>query len=274
MKTINMILGLVLFTSSLGVYCQPDTGKKIYRMKNSIDIPLTAVGVGWSVYCMTKVYNKPGSTDEQVLNLNKNNVNAFDRNWIYGYNATLDKESYYPFYLAFPLPIIFFLTGEDMHNDFWELTYLYLETLGVTGLFGFSATYFVDKYRPYTYDPNTPLGKRTNGGAKSSFYAGHVEVIAVTTFFMSEVYSDYYPDSKYKWMFYAGATAATAGMGYVRLTDGQHFMSDVLLGAGMGALCGTLVPHFHKIKAGKNSSIGFAPFYLDNKSGLSMFCKF
>ncbi len=256
------------------VYCQTDTSRKVYQMNNSVDIPLTAIGVGWSAYAMTKVYNKPGSTPEQVLSLNKNNVNAFDRNWMYGYNATLDKESYYPFYLAFPLPIIFFLTGEDTRNDFWQLSYLYLETLGVTGLFGFSATYFVDKYRPYTYDPGTPMDKRTNGGAKSSFYAGHVEVISTTTFFMAEVYSDYYPDSKYKWMFWTGATAATAGMGYVRLEAGMHFMSDVLLGAGMGALSGILVPHFHKTKFAKNHSVGFAPFYQDNHNGLSMFCKF
>jgi len=274
MKKINVILVVILLIVNLGIYCQTDTGGKVYQLNSSVDIPLTAVGAGWSIYCMTKVYNKAPSTYEQILALNKNNVNAFDRQWMYGYNANLDATSYYPFYVAFPLPLIVFLTGDQMRDDFWQLTALYFETLSVTGLFGFSATYFVDKYRPYAYDPNTPLDKRESGNAKSSFYAGHVEVIATSTFFISKVYSDYYPDSKYKWMFYTGATAATLGMGYVRLIDGQHFMSDVIIGAGMGALSGILVPCFHKSKFAKNHSVGFAPFYLDNHNGLSMFCKF
>ena len=163
--------------------------RDVFKLNAKSDIPITIVSAGWSVYAMTKVYNKGNSDSAQILSLNKNNINPFDRWAVTPYYSSMDKTSYIPMYASIPLPLLFFLTGSDMRSDYLELTFLYFETLSITGLAGYSAVYFVDRYRPYAYDPGTSLGERMGQNAKNSFYAGHVEVIATSTFFMSEVYA-------------------------------------------------------------------------------------
>ena len=169
-----------------------------------------------------------------------------------------------------PLPFIFFLTGQDMRNDFWKLSFLYWETFSVEGLLGTSATYFVDRYRPFVYSSQTAMDKRIDENSKNSFFAGHVEVVATSTFFISKVYSDYYPDSKIKWVFYTVATAATAGMGYLRYQSGEHFPSDIFLGAATGALTGILVPHFHKHQLIKDHDLSMNPFINGDVKGFAL----
>jgi|ERR1035437_3500806 membrane-associated phospholipid phosphatase len=247
---------------------------QVFKLNPKVDIPLAAVSAGWSIYAMTKVYNKGGSTEAQILSLNKNNINSFDRGSVTPYNSSIDKMSYIPFYAAIPLPLAFFLTGDEMRSDFLKLTFLYFETLSITGLAGYSAVYFVDRYRPYAYDPSTSMGERMGQNAKNSFYAGHVEVIATSTFFISEVYASYYPDSKIKWLFFGVSGVATAGMGYMRLKAGEHFPSDIILGGVAGGLSGILVPYFHRNNIFKNSNISLTPFSSGSINGLSMVYKF
>jgi len=246
---------------------------KVFKLNAKTDIPITVVSAGWSVYCMTKVYNKGNSTEAQILSLDKNNINSFDRGAVTPYNSSIDKMSYIPFYVSIPLPLMFFLTGKEMRSDFLELTFLYFETLSVTGLAGYSAVYFVDRYRPYAYDPSTSMGERMGQNAKNSFYAGHVEIISTSTFFMSEVYASYYPESKIKWLFFGGAVASTAWMGYMRLQAGEHFPSDVIIGGVAGALSGILVPYFHKNKILSNTKVSLSPYSTGTANGLTMIYK-
>lgn len=51
----------------------------VYKLKPGVDIPVFAVGAGWSAYAFTKIYNKEHSTEEDILALDKNNINWFDR---------------------------------------------------------------------------------------------------------------------------------------------------------------------------------------------------
>jgi membrane-associated phospholipid phosphatase len=265
-KNISNILPFDSGTSKKGV---------VYKLRPAADIPITIIGAGWSGYLLTtQIYSKGPSTQQQILSLDVNSINPIDRMNIYPYNAYLDKTSYYPFYAAIPLPLLFYLTGNDMRSDYPKLTFLYLETLSVTGMIGVSSTYFVNQYRPYAYTSGTSLEQREVQNAKNSFFAGHVEIVATSTFFISEVYSSYYPDSKIKWLFFGLAGAATAGMGYVRIRAGMHFTSDVILGAGVGAASGILVPFFHNHKVIKNPALSFEPYSDDNTYGLTMVYKF
>ena len=264
--------------SCSGVTEPPDTVRnnksQVFKLNPKVDVPLSAVCAGWSVYAMTKVYNKGGADSAQILGLNKNNINAFDRGAVTPYNSSIDKASYIPFYAAIPLPLVFFLTGNEMRNDYLKLTFLYFETLSITGLFGYSAVYFVNRYRPYSYDSRTSMGERMGQNAKNSFYCGHDEIIATSTFFISEVYASYYPESKIKWLFFGTAGAATAGMAYMRLKAGEHFPSDVILGGLAGGLSGVLVPYFHRNKFFNNTHLSLSPYSNGNANGLSMTYKF
>ncbi len=231
--------------------------KEIYKLKPKVDIPLVAGCAAWCGYTVTQIYVKGPSTQAQILSLNRNDIDPLDRWAVNPYNHKIDKLSYYPFYASFPLPLAFFLFGKDTRSDFLKLTFLYSEALAITGFLGSSATYFVNQYRPYVYSSGTSMEQKMVQNAKNSFYAGHVEVVAVSTFFIAQVYADYYPHSKVKWLFYSLAGLATAGMGYMRIDAGMHFPSDVLLGAATGILSGILIPYFHSHKIIKNDSRRF-----------------
>jgi membrane-associated phospholipid phosphatase len=245
--------------------------EQVYKLKLGVDIPIITVGTGWSLYAFTKIYNKPHPDTMQVQSLNSYNINALDRGMMYPYSKSMNDVSYYPFYAAMPLPLIFFLSDNEMRSDFFKLTFLYWEAMSVTGLLGTNATFHVDRYRPYAYfhdshgtmDNEAPIGV-----VKNSFYAGHVQIVATPTFFLAKVYADYHPDSKIKWVFYGVASAATVSMAYMRIRAGEHFPSDVLLGAATGALAGILVPQFHKTKSTNPPAMGIMPYSTGAINGL------
>ena len=124
---------------------------------------------------------------------------------------------------------------------------------------------------PYAYDPNTDIEKRKGANAKNSFYSGHVQIVAVSTFFIAKVHADYHPSSKSNWIYYGVAGVATGTTAYLRLRGGQHFPSDILLGTALGTLSGILVPQFHKVK---NPSLSVFPYMEEDKKGLTFIYQF
>jgi hypothetical protein len=248
--------------------------ESIYKLKLGVDIPVVAAGTIWSLYALTKIYVKTPPTVEAIQRLKTSDINGFDRWAVYPYSKSLDKISYYPFYAAMPLPLIFFLSENETRSDFLKLTFLYWEAMSVTGLLGMTATYNVDRYRPYAYSSETAMDKRTGSIALNSFYAGHVQVVATPVFFIAKVYADYHPDSKIKWVFYGIASLATGSTAYMRLRGGMHFPTDVLLGTATGALAGILVPQYHKTKSTKSASMSILPYSTGDINGLVMTYKF
>lgn len=245
----------------------------VYKLKPSVDLPVFAVGAGWSAYAFTKIYSKERSTEEQILSLDINDINGFDRWAVRPYSESNGNSSNYIFYASMTLPM-FFLAGKETRKDFFKLSFLYLEAMSVTGLLYTGSVYFTNRYRPYAYSDETDMSWRTRGGAKNSFYAGHVALVATSTFFMAKVYADYYPESKVKWVFYSAAGLATGTIAYLRHRGGFHFPSDILLGITQGTLTGILVPHFHKNKLIKDPNLSILPFTNGKTSGFALNYKF
>lgn len=246
--------------------------KQVYTLNYGVDIPVTATGTIWSLYAFSKIYNKDPSSDEAVLALNRKDVNGFDRWGIRPYSKRIDKISYIPFYASMPMPL-FMMIDKRMRKDIAKLSFLYLEAMSVTGILYTGSTYLTDRYRPYVYSSETDLDQRTRGGGKNSFYAGHVALVATSTFFLAQVYSDYHPGSKAKWVFYGIATAATGATAWWRHRGGLHFPSDILLGAAQGTLTGLFVPRLHRSKWFKNQNLTILPF-TGQSHGLAMIYKF
>jgi len=251
---------------------QPDIKEKpkeVYKLNLGADIPVTATGTLWSLYAFTKIYSKDPSNDETILALKKSDVNGFDRWAIKPYSKKLDDISYIPFYASMPMPV-FFLFDKEMRKDMAKLSFLYLEAMSITGLLYTGSTYFTNRYRPYVYSEETPLDYRTRGGGKNSFYAGHVALVATSTFFMAQVYADYHPESNVKWLFYGIATAATGATAWMRHEGGQHFPSDLILGVAQGTLTGLLVPRLHRTRWWcKNPNLSIMPF-MGQSNGLAI----
>ncbi len=59
--------------------------------------------------------------------------------------------------------------------------------MSITGLFYTGSTYLTDRYRPLAYNIES-RGEAMRGGAKNSFIAGHVALVATSTFFTAKVF--------------------------------------------------------------------------------------
>jgi membrane-associated phospholipid phosphatase len=222
----------------------------MYNINYAYTLPVVGVGGAWCGYAFSKIYSKSETPTDVILALDKNNVPAFDR-WVAGkHNDDLDKFSYYPFYAVMPLPLIL-LADKHISKNAGTVGLLYLESFAYTGVLYTASVYFVDRFRPDVYNTSLELGYRKNGNFRNSFFAGHVAVVAGSTFFIAKVYSDYHPHSPWNWVFYGASIASTAAMAYMRLEAGKHFPSDILIGAAIGTAAGILTPELHKVMRGR-----------------------
>jgi hypothetical protein len=289
MKKLVLIVPAVLFVSST-VFAQNDSAsltvdttipiqqpdikqqrEQVYKLNPGVDIPVTATGTIWSLYAFSKIYDKDPSDPETISGLSKSNVNGFDRWAIRPYNKKVDNLSYIPFYASMPMPVVF-LFDKRMRKDIAKLSFMYLEAMSITGILYTGSSYLTNRYRPYVYSDETPLDYRTRGGGKNSFYAGHVALVATSTFFLAQTWADYHPESRARWAFYALASAATGYTAYMRYRGGLHFPSDIALGMVQGTLTGLLVPRLHKTKWMKNGNLTIMPF-TGQSSGLAVVYK-
>ena len=189
---------------------QNNTAPKPYTIKKWVDIPLTAAMTGWTIYSFAQISKKDGTSAGKLAGLKKDDVNGFDRWAILPYNRGVDKASYIPFYAAVPYPPVFMFLDKKMRKDYVELLFLYTQAMAITGaLYGSGAHYF-PRLRPLVYDAGSPTDVRMASNSRNSFFAGHVALVATSTFFMARVFADYHPESRLKWVLYGAAGVATA----------------------------------------------------------------
>ncbi len=248
---------------------------KMYHLKPIVDIPIVAIGGGFSGFAFTKIYNKEPSTEQQIRALDKKDIPGFDR-WAAGMsNHKAADYSDNLFYGSMPAPVLLML-DKKMRKDAGKIAFMYLEAFAITGVFYTGTVYFVDRYRPETYvDTNKiPVKDLTSGNYKDAFMGGHPSVVATATFFTSKVYADYYPHSKWRYVFYGISIAATGTTAYLRHVAGKHFPSDLIVGTSVGVLSGLLVPAFHKNKKVTDNNLGFAPYINGKATGLTLYYAF
>ena len=284
MKFLNVFSLLFIATFAIAQqdtmirYQQVSTSKRndvgvrnnVYKYKPAIDLPYTAAAIAFDLFAFGKIYNKDAPTAGDIDNLNKSNINGFDR-WaadVYKGEGPANTSDLL-FYASMPLPLLLFF-DHDIRKDIGTVSLLYLETMSTNGIFYTGSALAWDRYRPFTYirtsnttDPalvELRNDRQLNGNARNAFLGGHPSLVATSTFFIAKVYSDYHPDSKYKWVFYTGAAVATTYTAYLRHLSGRHFPSDLIVGSAVGTLTGILIPHFHKRKQFKNPNLSIIPF--------------
>jgi membrane-associated phospholipid phosphatase len=246
---ILVLLGIGTAAGVSGQKTAPDSSLSlhlpIYTIRPVIDIPVVAAAAAWDLYNFSKISQKSNSSLPEVESLKISKIDWFDRWAVHPYNHSIDELSYKPFFLAMPLPLIVFGIDKKMRKDFWKLTFLYGEAMTLTGVLYTSAVHYVNRHRPLVYESASPIATRESYNSRNSFFAGHVALVGTSVFLIAQTYADYHPDSRYKWIFYGGAAAMTALTGYWRNMAGEHFPTDITLGAAVGVASGLLIPHFH-----------------------------
>ncbi|MBT8295089.1 MAG: phosphatase PAP2 family protein [Gramella sp.] len=192
------------------------------------------------------IQNKADLTDNDLANLNESDIWGINRGAVGNYSLEADELSYVPFYASFASPLLFLL-GEDERENFGQISVMLVETMATTGAIFTITAGTVQKSRPLVYNESLPADERKDSDAQRSFFAGHTAATAAASFFTAKVFHDFNPDSPAVPYVWAGAVAVPAYVGYLRTKAGKHFLTDNLIGFGIGAACGILVPEFHKI---------------------------
>ncbi len=227
-----------------------------YRVNLPLEGSLSALGFVTTSLLFPRLYQVSTLRENDVLLLDREDVNAFDRSVINtDPNGFKVGQSNSDLWMNISLLAPFTLLADQQIREDWsEFLVLYLETQMVNTTMYQMGAFSVRRPRPLTYNQELSPGERTGEQRSNSFYSGHVSAAATATFFMAKVYTDYHHIKGWKRvLFYGVASVPPTLVGYHRVKAGKHFKTDILVGFLTGALNGMLIPELHKRLKGKST---------------------
>lgn len=212
------------------------------------------IGVPW-------ISGKNPVTSVELQNLDRNDFSVIDR-----WELRMDPSNM-SYYVGLSdqmvgvmavLPALTML-DKNIRSDWLDVLLMYAETVVITNdaylYLPFGPT-FQNRFRPLVYYDALGMDVRTRGSNRNSLYSGHVASGASASFFTAKIFCDYHPDLGWKQcLVYGAASIPPLILSYVRLKALSHFPSDIIVGFGVGALCGILIPELHRIRF-ENASLG------------------
>jgi membrane-associated phospholipid phosphatase len=136
------------------------------------------------------------------------------------------------------------------------------ESAALAGLAGQGVKFLVGRERPFAHAGGASLAD-AGADRNLSFYSGHTSfttAVAVSTATCASLRG-----SSRAWAVWATGLSLAAATGYMRIAADRHYLSDVVAGAGAGALFGVLVPTlFHRPSSSGGSQASIVP----NQGGL------
>lgn len=208
---------------------------KSRRLQKAVAVPLLFTAAG--LYSMT---------DNDLIN--KFDVQEERNEWMPKFRSHADDYLQYA-----PIAAVYGLNalGIKGENNFANRTALLIKSELLVGILTYSMKKITAVPRPDTGQP-------------TSFPSGHTAQAFAAATFMAKEYG-------HKSIWYSiGAYTVATGIGTMRVMNNRHWVSDVLVGAGIGILSTNLVYLTHQYKWGKKKSSGqtlIVPSY-DGQTGI------
>lgn len=245
---------------------------KTYNVKVKYELPAAALFIVGSSFGFKELDKVSAYTASDVVNLNPDDVNGFDRSTIFkdpsGYQRAHERSDL--FLNASILSPLVLALDKNIRKDWLSLATLYLVTHAVDNTLYFGLAYPIRRARPLTYNTALPVEEKIGLAKSNSFFSGHVSFSATSTFFLVKVYTDYYQIKGWRrLLLYGAASVPPALVGYFRMEAGRHFKTDVMTGFVIGAASGILIPELHRNKK-KDKGVSLSPFYSPRSSGFTM----
>jgi len=242
---------LIVALLAVVAHCAPRTEalcQSPYRLNTSQEVVLLSSGVVAGVTAILVQGHIDPLSEQEVAALSRQDVNAFDRGATWNYSEKAGTASDYLVYGLIAAPPALLL-DQRIRDDWQTFGVMYAEAMLLTGATVQLVKGLVARTRPYAYNPDAPLEIRTSVDASNSFYSSHTAFAFAAAVFLGVTYSAYFPDSRWRpWVWAMSLTAASA-VGYLRFEAGEHFPTDILTGAVVGAAIGYLVPALHRVEA-------------------------
>ncbi len=183
----------------------------------------------------------------------KSDVNSFDRFFMHGYSSSMHTVSTISLVSLMVSPAILLPLSD---RPFWPTEIvMYSEVLLIANGIKELTKLCVDRTRPYMYYDisDAPEDKIDEGDFVNSFMSGHSTMAFASASFLTYTYWKLFPESSLKIPVAAGSFAVAALTAVLRVMGGNHFASDVLVGAAVGTSVGFLVPFLHTFGSGHDN---------------------
>ncbi len=226
------------------IVVSPDhASKTAFQLYVEIDIPVLATS---AVFASARLLrNEPPTCRKLGDHCDPAELNSFDRHfagtWRPGWGTYSDVGLYGLMLGA----ASFLLIDEGALSGLNDMVVVAESALVATALPSMT-TLATSRPRPYTYGTRAPLSERSGGAAALSFISSHTSIsfaIATAMFFAAK---RLHPESTLPWVVLGIGLVVASSVATARVLSGQHFPTDALSGAVVGASVGVVVSAVHR----------------------------
>ena len=248
MKTHNKLLNKISLTVLLIFLAKPafsltldyEKAFSLNPVNDGIQLPLGTLLTGSAIICDNVFHIK--SHEYNAADWNVNDLPEIDRFFMQPYSKALHIAGTGAVALALGSPLMFAALPSE---EWLTIGAMYAETLLFANGIKQWTKLLVYRARPYMYFDGYPQDKFEDGDWNCSFPSGHTTFAFASASFVTMLFCNYFPDSKWKYTV-AGASYGLAVLtGCLRIASGNHFFTDVVTGAFIGTVCGLAIPYMH-----------------------------
>lgn len=242
----TVVLSFIIYQSSF--LSNPACAQSPYALKTGRETTLLGVGavsLGASVALSHAI--DPLTTAE-IATLNRNDINAFDRQATDHWSTTAARLSDVTLVGNVALVGLLAIGTKPMRQDFKTVGIMYVETMLLANGIERSVKGITQRTRPFVYNPDVPLDEKVDRDARQSFFSGHATNAFASAVFAGEVFQHYFPHSSWKPVVWVGSLGLATATAVLRYEGGKHYPTDLLAGAAFGSLVGWGIPKLHEIK--------------------------
>ena len=233
-----LFLALLIFSTA---NAQQTAGN--YQFKKNIFLvstPISASVLGFSLYKQAHIKN---TTQPEILLLNRQQINAFDRIATHQWQPNTAKASDILALSTTLLPLLF-LTHEHSKKDFFKIANVSFQSFLLSQALCNSVK-LTKINRPFLYNEKVPMAEKLNKENNLSFFSGHTTWASSMCFSTAFAFQTYNPKTKATPYIFAAAATLPAIQAFMRVRAGKHYPSDVIVGYLVGLGSSFLMHRLH-----------------------------
>ncbi|HZS35408.1 MAG TPA: phosphatase PAP2 family protein [Polyangia bacterium] len=222
-------------------------GDSPYRLRLDIDLPLLALGTTlWAGSSFVSNAPPPSCGAPSTPACDVTQVNALDRSAIY-YNPSLRGVATGVGLVPVAFLLIPFIDAGPRHWRSWLTDFVVIaEALAWDGAVQDVVRRAVRRPRPFLYLDGAGGFERTSAEATFSFYSGHTSFAFTLATSVAFTFQLRHPRSRWCALVWTALLSVATIEPILRVLAGDHFPTDVIVGALTGSAFGVLLPALHR----------------------------